>query len=104
MPTPPRLEGAARAEALAGLPGWTPCTDRDAIARTYRFASFRDAFAFMTRAAFDADRADHHPEWSNVYATVEVVLTTHDAGGLTARDIALAHAFDAAAAGFAPGA
>ena len=85
--------------ALAKLQGWTRAPgDREAIARTYRFADFNIAFAFMTRVAIRAEQLDHHPEWFNVYNRVDVVLSTHDAGGLCARDIRLAHFIDKAAA------
>ena len=79
--------------ALTKLPGWTRAGD--AIGRSYKFADFTHAFAFMARVALLAEKADHHPEWSNVYNRVEVRLTTHDAGGITARDVALAAAIDA---------
>jgi 4a-hydroxytetrahydrobiopterin dehydratase len=78
--------------ALAGLPGWTRVGD--GIERSYRFVDFVAAFGFMTRVALLAEKADHHPEWSNVYNKVEVRLTTHDAGGITAKDFALASAMD----------
>ena len=94
-----RLSGAARTAALAELAGWTEVKDRDAITRTFTFADFNEAFGFMTRVALAAEKADHHPEWRNVYKTVEVVLSTHDAGGLTTRDIALAKRMDAYAKG-----
>ena len=74
--------------------GWTLEEGGKAILRSYRFGSFREAMAFMLRAAFEAEAANHHPEWSNVYNRVEVRLTTHDAGGLTERDLALAAAMD----------
>jgi 4a-hydroxytetrahydrobiopterin dehydratase len=83
-----RLAGAARAAALATLEDWSEVAGRDAIARTFTFADFNAAFGFMTRVALVAEKSDHHPEWRNVYRTVEVVLTTHDAGGVTERDIA----------------
>ena len=84
--------------ALAKLPGWSRAPgDREAIARTYRFADFNIAFAFMTRVAIRAEQLDHHPEWFNVYNRVEVVLTTHDAGGVTELDVALASFMDDAA-------
>ena len=83
--------------AIAQLTGWTATPGRDAIARTYKFADFNAAFAFMTRVALKADMMDHHPEWSNVYNKVEVVLTTHDANGVTAKDIELAKFMDKAA-------
>ena len=89
-----RLTGDARAQALAGLPAWEQTPGRDAIRRVLRFADFSAAFAFMTRVALKAEQLDHHPEWSNVYSRVEVVLTTHDAGGLSARDVALASFID----------
>lgn len=91
------LTGAARAEALAGLPGWREAEGRDAIERTYRFGDFNEAFGFMARVALVAEKMDHHPEWRNVYRTVEVTLTTHDSGGLTERDVRLARAMDAIA-------
>jgi 4a-hydroxytetrahydrobiopterin dehydratase len=93
-----RLSGAARAAALASLPAWSEVAGRDAITRTFMFADFNAAFAFMTRVALVAEKLDHHPEWRNVYRTVEVVLSTHDAGGVTARDITLAKHMDGFAA------
>jgi 4a-hydroxytetrahydrobiopterin dehydratase len=89
-----KLEGADRADALARLRGWAEMPGRDAIRRVFTFGDFVAAFGFMTRAALIAERMDHHPEWSNVYRTVDVMLTTHDAGGLTMKDIALAEAMD----------
>jgi 4a-hydroxytetrahydrobiopterin dehydratase len=89
-----KLSAADRATALAGLAGWREVEGRDAIAKTFTFKDFSEAFGFMTRVALAAEKTDHHPEWRNVYRTVEVVLTTHDAGGLTSRDIALAQAMD----------
>lgn len=83
-----------RRVALAKLKGWAEVPGRDAIARTFTFRDFNEAFGFMTRAALVAEKSDHHPEWRNVYKTVEVALSTHDAGGVTARDIALAEAMD----------
>jgi 4a-hydroxytetrahydrobiopterin dehydratase len=91
------LIGAAA--AVAAAPGWDLVAGRDAIGRTYRFKDFDQAFAFMTRVALAASRLDHHPEWSNVYNRVEVVLATHSAGGVTERDLALARIMDEAAAG-----
>ena len=85
-----KLTEAERREALAALPGWDPDADRDAIRKSFRFADFGEAFAFMTRVALEAEKADHHPEWSNVWNRVDVALTTHSAGGLTEKDIALA--------------
>ncbi len=89
-----RLDAQARAEITAALPDWTLDADRDAIRRSFRFDDFVTAFGFMTRVALLAERADHHPEWSNVYNRVEILLTTHDAGGLSRRDIALAKEID----------
>lgn len=85
------------ADALAGLPGWE--RDGDAIVRTYRFADFGAAIAFMTAAAPRIDELDHHPEWFNVYDRVDVRLTSHDAGGITERDIRLAGVLDEVAGG-----
>lgn len=84
------LAGKERAAALAKLTGWSEVKGRDAIHKTFTFRDFNAAFAFMTRAALMAEKMDHHPEWSNVYRTVEVTLSTHDAGGFTERDVALA--------------
>ena len=87
------------AEALKGLPLWRVDEDeREAIARSLTFADFNTAFGFMTRVALLADKVDHHPEWSNVYNRVSVLLTTHDAGGVTQRDIDMARFVDEAAA------
>ena len=90
-----KLEGQARKEALAELQQWRELPGRDAIARKFTFADFNAAFGFMTRVALLAEKMDHHPEWSNVYRTVEVTLSTHDAGGVTGKDIALARQMDA---------
>ena len=92
MATP--LSYEARAAALARLPAWSAVDGRDAITRTFTFADFSQAFGFMTRAALAAEKMDHHPEWTNVYKTVTVTLTSHDAGGVTERDIWLAEAMD----------
>jgi len=89
-----RLTDAARDALLAELPAWTLRGDGLAITRTFKFADFNAAFGFMTRVALYADKADHHPEWSNVYNRVEITLTTHDAGGLTENDAALARAIE----------
>jgi len=89
-----KLTGEARGRALGRLKGWSEVGGRDAITRKFVFADFNQAFGFMTRAALVAEKLDHHPEWFNVYKTVEVTLSTHDAGGLTERDIALAEAMD----------
>ena len=89
---PDKLTGGARKAALARLHGWSEVKGRDAISRTFTFQDFNAAFGFMTRAALVAEKLDHHPEWFNVYDKVEVTLATHDAGGVTERDIALAAA------------
>jgi 4a-hydroxytetrahydrobiopterin dehydratase len=94
MSQPPRMGAEA---ALKTLPLWAAVDGRDAITRSLRFADFAAAFAFMTQVALKAEAMDHHPEWSNVYNRVEVVLTTHSAGGVTALDVELARAIDAAA-------
>ena len=91
----PRLTDAERDTALAGLRDWTLRDDGLAISRDFRFADFSAAFAFMTRVALYAEKADHHPEWSNVYNRLHVTLTTHDAGGLSQRDVKMAQAIDA---------
>ena len=96
-----KLNMQQREEALAGLDGWDWDVKRDAIARAFTFRDFSEAFAFMTRVAIAAEKADHHPEWSNVYNRVYILLTTHDAGGLTQRDIALAKTIDTFAAALA---
>ena len=85
-----KLIGEARKSALAKLGGWSEVKDRDAIAKKFVFRDFNEAFGFMTRAALAAEKMDHHPEWFNVYKTVEVTLSTHDAGGLTELDVKLA--------------
>ncbi|MEN3975158.1 4a-hydroxytetrahydrobiopterin dehydratase [Emcibacter sp. SYSU 3D8] len=92
-----KLEGPERTAALATLPGWSDVPGRNAITKTYKFGDFNEAFAFMARVALAAEKADHHPEWSNVYNRVEVTLSTHDAGGVTKKDIALATFMDKAA-------
>ena len=89
-----KLDAPARKAALAKLPGWTEVQGRDAIAKKFVFADFNAAFGFMTRAALIAEKLDHHPEWFNVYKTVEVTLSTHDAGGVTELDIKLAEAME----------
>ena len=92
-----RLSAEARKSALAELSGWAETPGREAITRTFIFKDFNEAFGFMSRAALVAEKNDHHPEWKNVYKTVEVVLATHDAGGVTGRDIDLAKAMNAIA-------
>jgi 4a-hydroxytetrahydrobiopterin dehydratase len=89
-----KLSGEARKSALAKLKGWSEVGGRDAITKKFVFADFNEAFGFMTRAALVAEKLDHHPEWFNVYKTVEVTLSTHDAGGLTELDVTLAKAMD----------
>jgi 4a-hydroxytetrahydrobiopterin dehydratase len=89
-----KLSGPARTAALAKLKGWSEVSGRDAIARKFVFKDFNEAFGFMSRVALVAEKMDHHPEWSNVYKTVEVTLSTHDAGGLTELDIKLAETMD----------
>lgn len=89
-----QLSEAERADALDALPDWDYDDARDAITRTIVFTDFAEAFGFMTQVALLAERADHHPEWSNVWNRVEILLTTHDAGGLSERDIELATAID----------
>lgn len=89
------LNEAERADALDALAEWDYDEGRDAIRRGFTFDDFREAFAFMTQVALMAEKADHHPEWSNVYNRVDILLTTHDAGGLSARDIELATRIDA---------
>jgi 4a-hydroxytetrahydrobiopterin dehydratase len=89
-----KLTGDARKTALAALKGWSEVAGRDAITKKFVFKDFSQAFGFMTRAALVAEKMDHHPEWFNVYKTVDVTLSTHDAGGLTDRDVKLAEAMD----------
>jgi 4a-hydroxytetrahydrobiopterin dehydratase len=89
-----QLSEAERADALDGLPDWDYDEARDAISRTFTFADFSEAFAFMTRVALLAEKANHHPEWSNVWNRVEITLTTHDAGGLSGRDVEMAEAIE----------
>jgi 4a-hydroxytetrahydrobiopterin dehydratase len=94
-----KLTGKAREAALAKLAGWSEVKGRDAITRKFEFRNFNEAFGFMSRAALMAEKLDHHPEWFNVYKTVEVTLSTHDAGGVTELDIKLADAMNRFAAG-----
>ena len=89
-----KLTGPARKDALGTLKGWSEVPGRDAITKTFVFKDFNQAFGFMARAALIAEKMDHHPEWSNVYKTVEVTLSTHDAGGLTELDVKLATEMD----------
>jgi 4a-hydroxytetrahydrobiopterin dehydratase len=90
----PKLSGDARKAALTSLSGWNEVAGRDAISKKFTFRDFNEAFGFMTRVALIAEKRDHHPEWFNVYKTVEVTLSTHDAGGVTELDIELAKAMD----------
>jgi 4a-hydroxytetrahydrobiopterin dehydratase len=94
-----KLTEDARKAALAELAGWDEVQGRDAITKTFTFKDFNAAFGFMTRAALVAEKLDHHPEWFNVYKTVTVTLSTHDAGGLTGLDVTLAKAMDRLAGG-----
>lgn len=89
-----QLTPEERAAALDRLDEWDYDESRDAISRQFVFADFSEAFAFMTRVALLAEKADHHPEWSNVWNRVDVLLTTHDAGGLSARDVKMAEAIE----------
>jgi 4a-hydroxytetrahydrobiopterin dehydratase len=94
MSRPARIGAEA---ALAGLPDWSAAEGRDAITKTFRFKDFNGAFGWMTRVALAAEKLDHHPEWFNVYNRVDVLLATHDAGGVTELDVTLAGLMDAAA-------
>lgn len=94
-----KLIGVERAKALHGLHGWTEAKGRDAITKTYQFATFGKAFSFMTEVALAAEKMDHHPEWTNVYGRVEVTLATHSAGGVTEKDFELARKIDEKAEG-----
>lgn len=89
-----RLDGDARHGALAKLSGWSLRSDRDAITRSFAFADFSEAWGFMNRVALLAESMNHHPEWFNVWNRVEITLTTHDVGGLSDRDVALAEAIE----------
>ena len=89
------LSETEREEALASLTGWSLDPLRDAIVKSFSFRDFGEAFAFMTRVALEAEKADHHPEWSNVWNRVDILLSTHSAGGLTAKDLALARRIEA---------
>ena len=89
-----KLAGEARQHALKGLKDWRELSGRDAIQKKFVFKDFNEAFGFMSRVALAAEKMDHHPEWFNVYKTVEVTLSTHDAGGLTDLDLKLAEAMD----------
>ena len=95
--TPPERIGAQT--ALESLPGWRAAEGRDALVKSFRFKDFNAAFGFMTRVALLAETMDHHPEWSNVYNRVDVLLATHEAGGVTERDVKMARFMDEAAGG-----
>ncbi len=92
-----KLSKEARIRFFADHPGWIAVEGRDAAAKIFKFNDFNAAFGFMTRVAIAADKADHHPEWSNVYNRVDITLTTHDAGGLSEQDVALADFIEKAA-------
>ncbi|MBX3569102.1 MAG: 4a-hydroxytetrahydrobiopterin dehydratase [Rhizobiaceae bacterium] len=94
-----KMTPAAIGEAMAGVDGWTLAADGLSISRTFTFRNFSEAFGFMTRVALAAEKLDHHPDWSNVYRTVEVKLNTHDAGGLTPLDFDLARRMSRIAGG-----
>lgn len=89
-----RLTDAARANLGKTIPGWAVVADRDAIHREFKFKNFNEAWGFMTRIALIAEKLDHHPDWSNVWNTVRIELTTHDVGGLSDNDVRLAQAID----------
>lgn len=89
-----RLKPEDRAAGLKDLAGWHLCDDREAISKSFKFRDFREAFGFMTQVAITAEKMNHHPEWSNVYRTVDIVLSTHDVGGLSALDLKLAAEID----------
>ena len=92
-----KLDLVRRGNLTKELPGWTDVPGRDAIQKTFTFADFNAAFGFMSRVAMQAEKADHHPEWFNVYNRVEITLATHDAGGVSERDVKLAQFIDTAA-------
>ena len=90
-----RLDDVTRQAVLQQLPNWYYDAEAKGIRRSLRFADFAEAFGFMARVAILAEKADHHPEWLNVYNRVDILLTTHDADGLSQRDVDLALAIDA---------
>ena len=92
-----KLDAKARKALEQTLPGWSNVKGRDAIKKSFKFADFNAAFAFMTKVALAAEKSDHHPEWFNVYNKVDVTLSTHDAGGVSARDVKLAKFIDSVA-------
>jgi 4a-hydroxytetrahydrobiopterin dehydratase len=93
-----KLSAEARQRALESLPEWKMVDGRDAIQRQLKFENFNAAWGFMNRVALQAERIDHHPEWFNVYSTVDITLSTHDCGGLSEKDVALARFIDSVAA------
>lgn len=93
-----KLNDGERHDALKDLQGWELAQNRDALMKTFMFEDFNAAFGFMARVALEAERIDHHPEWTNVYRTVNVILSTHDVGGITALDVDLARFMDVSAA------
>ncbi len=93
-----KLVGRGREDAISSLDRWTDSPRRDAIEKSFQFADFNTAFAFMTQVALMAEKMDHHPEWLNVYGRVDIALTTHEVGGVTTRDIELAKFMDRLAA------
>ncbi|MGA7676635.1 MAG: 4a-hydroxytetrahydrobiopterin dehydratase [Rhizomicrobium sp.] len=95
-----KLDAAARAAFLREFPEWREASGRDAIARLFKFQDFNRAFGFMTRVALLAEKLDHHPEWFNVYNKIEVTLSTHDAGGVTQKDIEMAKAMEEYSKGY----
>ena len=97
-----RLTEAEIRKMLASLPGWSLIHAREAVGKSFKFANFREAFAFMTEVAFYAEKIDHHPEWTNVWNRVDIVLSTHSAEGLSALDEKLAKAIEKAAVRFSP--
>jgi 4a-hydroxytetrahydrobiopterin dehydratase len=97
-----RLTETEVSEMLAALPGWTKLHAREAIGKSFKFAGFREAFAFMAEVALYAEKIDHHPEWTNVWNRVDIVLSTHSAGGLSALDSRLAEVIEKAAVRFSP--
>jgi len=94
---PQRLTEAERTSIRKTLPAWEPVAGRDAIRREFRFKDFSQAWGFMARVALLAEKHDHHPDWSNVWNTVRIELSTHDAGGVTEKDVSLARGIDAIA-------
>ena len=90
----PKLAGDERKKGLAGLSGWSEVSGKDAIRKAFKFGNFSEAFGFMSRVALAAEKMDHHPDWKNVYDTVDIELSSHDIGGLSERDIKLAGIID----------